>query len=158
MVSSTATTPEAYLASLPDDRREAIAIVRDTINANLPPGYVEGMSHGMIGWAVPLERLPDTYNGEPLSLAGLASQKGHMSLYLNNVYGDPETERWFRERWAATGRKLDMGKSCVRFRSVDDLPLEVIGEVIARTDVDTYVERYREVRESTAKSRRAGSG
>jgi hypothetical protein len=135
MVTTTATTPEAYLASLPDDRRDAIALVRDTINAHLPPGFVEGMSHGMLGWAVPLDRFDDTYNGEPLGL-----------------------ERWFRERWAATGRKLDMGKSCVRFRSVDDLPLDVIGEVIARTDVDTYVERYREVRGSSAKSRSAGTG
>jgi hypothetical protein len=158
MVSTTATTPEAYLASLPEDRRAAITLVRDTINAHLPPGFVEGMSHGMLGWAVPLDRFDDTYNGEPLGLAALASQKGHMSLYLNNVYGDPDTERWFRERWAATGRKLDMGKSCVRFRSVDDLPLDVIGEVIGRTDVDTYVERYREVRGSSAKSRRAGTG
>ena len=158
MVSSTATTPEAYLASLPEDRRQAITQVRDTINANLPRGFVEGMSHGMLGWAVPLERFDDTYNGEPLGLVGLASQKGHMSIYLNNVYGDPDLERWFRAQWEATGRKLDMGKSCVRFRSVDDLPLDVIGEVIARTDLDAYVERYRAVRGSSRKSRDAASG
>ena len=91
MVSSTATTPEAYLASLPEDRREAIAVVRDTINANLPRrlssrGCRTGCSAGRCRWTAS----PDTYNGEPLGLAALASQKGHMSLYLNNVYGDPD--------------------------------------------------------------------
>ena len=158
MVTSTATTPEAYLESLPEERRAAISAVRDAINANLPAGYVEGMSHGMIGWAVPLDRFPDTYNGEPLALAGLASQKGHMALYLNNVYGDPGTERWFRERWSETGRRLDMGKSCLRFRALEDLPLDVIGEVIARTDVDSFLEHYHTAREAARSSRRSASG
>ncbi len=157
MVSSDATTPEAYLASLPADRREAIAAVRDVVNANLPPGYREGMGYGMIGWVVPLERFPDTYNGQPLPLAGLASQKRYMSLYLNTVYGDPETERWFRERYAASGKKLDMGKSCVRFRRLEDLPLDVIGETIARVPVDRYIERYAAARGSSRKTRATGA-
>ena len=145
-------TPDEYVAGLPDGRREAIAAVREVVRANLPPGYVEGIGFGMIGWVVPLERFPDTYNGRPLILAALANQKGYMSLYLNTVYGDPATEAWFRERWATTGKKLDMGKSCVRFRTLDDLPLDVIGETIARVPVDRYVERYRAVRGSSRKA------
>jgi hypothetical protein len=127
------------------------------VRANLPAGFEEGMAYGMIGWYVPLETFADTYNGQPLGLAALASQKNHMSLYLNNVYGDPATEAWFRARWAATGKKLDMGKSCVRFRRLDDLPLDVIGETIARTTLDRYVDRYREVRGSS-RATRQGSG
>ena len=157
MVSSAAKTPAAYLASLPADRREAIAAVRDVVRANLPPGYEEGMQFGMIGWVVPLERFPDTYNGQPLPLAGLASQKRYMSLYLNTVYGDPDTERWFRERFAASGKRLDMGKSCVRFRRLEDLPLDVIGEAIARVPLEQYVARYAAVRGSSRKVRPGAS-
>jgi hypothetical protein len=143
MVRSAAQTPDEYIASLPDDRRAAIAEVRRVVRAGLPAGYEEGMAYGMITWSVPLERYPDTYNRRPLVVAGLASQAGYMSLYLNNVYGDPRTEAWFRERWVATGRRLDMGKSCVRFRRLADLPLELIGEVVARADLDAFVERAR---------------
>ena len=157
MASSDAATPDAYLASLPPERRQALTALRDVIRANLPAGYEEGMQYGMIGYFVPLERFPDTYNGQPLGLAAIASQKGYMSLYLNTVYGDPETDRWFRERYAASGKKLDMGKSCVRFRKLDDLPLDLIGETIARVPVDRYVERYQIVRGSSRK-RRATEG
>jgi hypothetical protein len=111
MPRSDARTPDEMIAALPPERREAISAVRDVIRANLPPGYEEGMQFGMLAWYVPLERFPDTYNGQPLGLAALASQKNYLSLYLNTVYGDPETERWFRERYAASGKKLDMGKS-----------------------------------------------
>jgi hypothetical protein len=103
------TTPDDYIESLPPGRREAIAQVRDVINANLPQGYQEGMLYGIIGWYVPLERFPDTYNTQPLTLAGLANRKSNMMLYLNNVYGNPKTERWFKNRWAETGKKLNMG-------------------------------------------------
>lgn len=154
MVTSTATTPDEYVASLPEDRAAAVQAVREVINANLPAGYREGMAFGMIGWYVPLERFGDTYNGQPLGLAALASQKNHLSLYLNNVYGDRETEAWFRQRWARSGKKLDMGKSCVRFRQLEDLPLEVIGEAIARTDLDGFVERYQAARGSSRATRK----
>jgi len=116
------------------------------------------MQYGMIGWYVPLERFPDTYNGQPLALAGLASQKGYMSLHLNNVYGDPDTERSFKERYEASGKRLDMGKSCVRFKRLEDLPLEVIGETIARTDLYRYLEHYTEARGSSRQTRKATSG
>jgi hypothetical protein len=157
MARSDAATPEEYLAGLPPERREALSAVRDVIRRNLPDGFEEGMQFGMIGYFVPLDRFPNTYNGQPLGLAGLASQKRHMALYLNNVYGDPATERRFRERYAATGKKLNMGKSCVRFTRLDALPLEVIGQTIAETDVDMYLERYQEVRGSSRQTRAAGS-
>jgi len=158
VVSSNARTPDEYIASLSGDRRATIAAVRDVVRQNLPAGFEEGMQYGMIAWYVPLERFPDTYNGQPLGLAALASQKNGISLYLNNVYGDPDTDAWFRARWAATGRRLDMGKSCVRFRRLDDVPLDVIGEVIARADLDRFLAQYVGTRGSsrTTRSRAAG--
>ena len=134
---SDAPTVDAYLAELPEDKREAIAAVRSVILAHLPDGFEEGMQYGMIGYYVPLDRFPDTYNGQPLSVAGLASQKRHMALYMMGVYGSDDA--WFREHWEATGHKLNMGKSCVTFRRLDDVPLEVVGEAIARTSVDDLI-------------------
>jgi Domain of unknown function (DU1801) len=156
MVSSTAATPEEYIASLPDDRREAVEKVRDVVNRNLPPGYEEGMASGMISWWVPLETFPDTYNGQPLGLAGLASQKNYISLYLNTVYGSPDEEAWFKERYAASGKKLNMGKSCLRFRHLDEVPLDVIGETIARADLDRTLAHYASARGSSRMTRAAG--
>jgi hypothetical protein len=153
MATSTATTPDKYIASLSADRRETVATVRDVVRRNLPAGYAEGMAYGMIAWYVPLQRFPNTYNGRPLGLAALASQKNHMALYLNSVYGDRDTEAWFKERYAETGKKLDMGKSCVRFRRIDDLPLEVIGETIARANLDEFLAHYEEARGSSRKTR-----
>ncbi|MEV0650455.1 DUF1801 domain-containing protein [Phytomonospora sp. NPDC050363] len=141
---SEAETVDEYVAALPDGRREAVAAVRGLILANLPEGYREEMSFGMIGYVVPLERHPDTYNGQPLAYAALASQKNHMSLYLMSVYG--EAGEAFRERWAASGKKLDMGKSCVRFRSVDDLALDVIAAEIAANSVDEHIAHYEATR------------
>jgi hypothetical protein len=139
---SNAATVKAYLDSLPDDRRAALAKVRAVIRKNLPAGFAESMQFGMIGYGVPLSRYPDTYNGAPLCLAALASQKNFMTLYLMSVYGDPATERWFKDAYAKSGKKLDMGKSCVHFKRVEDLPIEVIGEAIARTSVDEFIARY----------------
>jgi hypothetical protein len=148
-----AATADEYIDSLPDERREAIRAVADVVRRNLPDGYREGIQYGMIGWYVPLETFADTYNGQPLGLAGLASQKQYMSLYLNNVYGDRETEHWFRQRWERSGKPLNMGKSCVRFRRLEDIPLDVIGETIARSDLDSYLLRYREARGSSRGTR-----
>ena len=146
MAKSDAATVEAYLAELPPDRREAIESVRRTILANLPDGYEEQMSFGMIGYVVPLSRYPDTYNKEPLALAALASQKRHMAVYLNNVYGDPATLEWFTAAYAASGKRLDMGKSCVRFKRLAELPLDVIGETIARTSLEDFLAFYESAR------------
>jgi hypothetical protein len=157
MPRSTAATPGEYIASLPDDRREAVAAVRDVVNRNLPPGYVEGMAYGMIAWWVPLETFPDTYNGQPLGLAGLASQKDYISLYLNTVYGNRDEEAWFKNRYARSGKKLNMGKSCVRFRHLDDVALDLIGETIARADLDRTLAHYAAARGSSRRTR-AGAG
>ena len=146
MATSSALTPEAYIAGLPPGRREAVAEVHKVILDNLHPGYEEGMQHGMISYHVPLECYPATYNGEALGLAALASRKAYMSLYLLGVYYDPETERWFKERFAHSGRKLDMGKSCVRIRDLDDLPLEIIGGVISRLSPEMLIARYEAAR------------
>jgi hypothetical protein len=152
-----AQSPDEYVAALPEDRREAVSAVREVILRNLPDGYEEGMSHGMIAYYVPLDRFPDTYNGEPLGLAGIASQKQYISVYLLSVYGDPETDRWFRRKYEASGKRLNMGKSCLRFRRLEDVALDVIGETIARADLDTFLERHRAVRGSARLARRGAS-
>lgn len=157
MATSVAATPDEYIAALPEDRRAAVAAVRDVVRRNLPDGFEEGMQFGMIAWYVPLERFPDTYNGHPLGLVGLASQKNYMSLYLNSVYGDPKTEAWFKLRYAASGKKLDMGKSCLRFRRVEDLPLDVIGETVARVRLDDFVAHYEDARGSARRTRAAAA-
>jgi len=130
MVTSSAKTVKEFLAGLPPDRRAAIGTVRDAVRARLPPGYEEGMI-----------------------LAGLQAQKQYNALYLMTVYGDPAIERWFRDAFEKAGKKLDMGKSCVRFKSADDLPLDVIGEVIARVGVDAYVASVEAVQGSARKTR-----
>jgi hypothetical protein len=144
-----ATTVDEYLANLPADRRAALERVRETVNANLPSGYEEGIGWGTITWSVPLSRYPDTYNKQPLCLAALASQKNYMALYLMTVYGDTKLSAWFKKAFADAGKKLDMGKSCVRFKTLDDLPLDVIGEVIGKVELDRYVEIAKAVRAGT---------
>ena len=152
---SKATTVEDYLSDLSDDRRDAISTVRNVVLENLPEGYEEMMLFGMISYVVPLSVVPDTYNKQPLMYAALASQKRHMALYLTNVYGDESLEDWFRERYLATGKRLDMGKSCVRFRKLDDLPLDLVGETIGRTPIEEFVVIYKRSREKTKPRSRA---
>ena len=151
---SKAKTVNEYLAELPDDRREALQAIRAVVLKNLPRGYEEGMQYGMIGYFVPHSVYPAGYHcdpRQPLPFAGLASQKNHMAIYLMCIYGDPGHEAWFREEWAKTGKKLDMGKSCVRFKRIDDLPLKVIGEVIRRVPARKFIERYESILESAGK-------
>lgn len=100
------------------------------------------MQFEMIGYVIPLERYPVTYNGQALQYAALASQKNYMSLYLMNVYSDEAVERWFVDRYKDSGKRLDMGKACVRFKSLQDLPIDLVGEAIALTPVDRFIERY----------------
>lgn len=146
MVSSKAATVEQYLEELPEDRREAISAVRMVILQNLPKGYQEGMLYGMIGYSIPLEDYPETYNGEPLMYAALGSQKNHMALYLKNIYGNPEMEQKFEEAYKTSGKKIDRGKGCVRFKQLDDLPLEVVAAAISATPVDEHIRKYEESR------------
>ena len=136
---SDATSVAQYLAELPADRWAAIEAVRQTLLANLPAGYEEAMNWGMIVYQVPLARYPDTYNGQPLAYAALASQKKYMAVYLSGIYADDETRQAFEAAYRATGKRYDVGKSCVRFRKLDDLPLALIGESIARFGVDEFI-------------------
>ncbi len=146
MVSSKAATIEQYLAELPPERRAEISRVRDVINQALPDGYREGMAWGMIGWVIPLERYPDTYNGQPLAYAALAAQKNSNSLYLNCVYASEERTERLKQAWAATGKKLDMGKSCIRFKKANDLALDVLRDEIASTTPEQFIEIYERVK------------
>jgi hypothetical protein len=150
-------TVAAYLAALPPDRRAAVSAVRDAINRALPAGYEEGMAYGMIGWAVPHRLYPAGYHcdpKQPLPFAGLASQKGHMSLHLMCTYFDDEQRRRLEDDWRRTGKKLDMGKACIRFKALDDLPLDVVTAAVARVPVAAYVQRY-EALLARGKSRKA---
>jgi hypothetical protein len=137
---SEATTVDEYLASLPPDRREAIEAVRAVILKNLPKGYVEQMAWGVIGYVVPFEVYRDTYNKQPLQYAGLASQKNYMAVYLNSIYTSEEAAAEFEREYRATGKRYDVGKSCVRFRKLDDLPLPLIGRHIKATPMKRFVE------------------
>jgi uncharacterized protein YdhG (YjbR/CyaY superfamily) len=151
---STATTVDEYLEALPDDRRDAIRAVRDAVNAKLPAGFEERVQYGMIAWTVPESVLPaaDVYNRQPLSIVCLASQKNHMALYMLGVYGDAKERKWFESAFKKAGKKLDMGKSCVRFRTIDALPLDVISEAMSHVTVDKYVAAYRAIRGATKRS------
>jgi len=140
MVSSKALTVEDYLQELPEERRKVVAKVREVILKNLPEGYQETMGWGMLTYELPLESYPDTYNGKPLCYAGLAAQKNAFSLYLMNSYHDQEV--WLQEQFEKAGKKLDMGKSCIRFRKLEDLPLDVIGKAIARTPPKAFIRQY----------------
>ncbi len=145
MVKSYAITVKAYLDSLPPDRRAAIQTVRHVILDNLPKGYEETIAYGILGYVVPLKLYPKGYLGKrdvPLPFAALASQKNHMAIYLMNIYGDKGTEQWFVKEYKASGKKLDMGKSCVRFKRLDDVPLDLIGKAVARTPVKEMIARY----------------
>ncbi|MCK5053428.1 MAG: DUF1801 domain-containing protein [Anaerolineales bacterium] len=138
---SSASTVDEYLAELPEERRETIEAVRQVILKNLPKGYEEVMNWGMITYQVPLETYPDTYNKKPLMYAALASQKNHMAIYLTAIYINEETNREFEAAYRATNKRYDVGKSCVRFKALSDLPLELIGESIASLQVSEFVER-----------------
>jgi uncharacterized protein YdhG (YjbR/CyaY superfamily) len=142
MVRSNASTVEQYLAELPDDRRAEVETVRDMILVNLPGGYVETMRWGMITYEVPLNIYPDTYNGQPLMFLALAAQQHHLALYLTNVAFVPGGEARFRTRYLETGKKLDMGRSCLRFKKADDLASDLVAETIRSTPLDEFIEGY----------------
>jgi hypothetical protein len=142
MVSSKASTVDAYLAELPEPRRVVVAAVRDLVNRHLPDGYVEGMNWGMISWEIPLSRYPVTYNAQPLAYVALAAQKQYYALYLPVFDEGSPQDAALRQAYAAAGRKLDMGKCCLRFRALDDLLVEPVAAVIASTPVDARIAQY----------------
>ncbi|HRQ72962.1 MAG TPA: DUF1801 domain-containing protein [Phycisphaerales bacterium] len=156
---SKAASVKEYLASLPEDRRKTVEAVRAVILKNLGKGFEERMQYGMIGYCVPHGVYPAGYHcdpKQPLPFACLASQKNYVSLYLMFVYLSPEDEAEFREAWTKTGKKLDMGKSCVRFKTLDDVPLEVVGRTIRKATVKKFVERYEAALQRTP-ARKAGA-
>ena len=131
---------DEYIDSLPPDRQQALEEVRKVILNNLPKGYEEELNWGMITYQVPLEVYPDTYNKKPLMYAALASQKNHMAVYLTGIYTDEKRREEFENAYRATGKRYDVGKSCVRFRKLDDLPLDVLAEAIAALEMDVFVD------------------
>ena len=154
---SQAKTVSAYLRELPEDRRAAITAVRDVILKNLQPGFEEGIQYGMIGYYVPHSVFPAGYHCDPkqrLPYAALAAQKNYFSLHLMGLYISADTDaegenpetRWFRQAWAASGKKLDLGKACLRFKKLDDLALDVLAEAFRRLPAQRYIERYQAVR------------
>lgn len=139
MARSNAVTVDAYLDELPPERREAARTLRRMILAHLPEGYVESMNWGMPCYEVPLSRHADTYNGQPLGYVAFAAQKNGWSLYLMDLAMNADKEVALRTAFAKAGRKLDLGKSCVRFRTPEDVPLEAIGALIASTPVADFI-------------------
>ncbi len=142
---SKATSVQQYLAELSDERRPIISAVRAVIRKNLPKGYEEGMQYGMISYYVPHRIYPQGYHcdpKQPLPFAALASQKNYISLYLMSIYSDPDDARWFQQAWAKTGLKLDMGKCCVRFKKLEQVPLELVAAAIKRIPVAKFIEHY----------------
>ena len=156
-MASKAGSIDEYLASLPDERRQVIEAVRKVIRANLDSDFEEGIQYGMIGYYIPHRVFPAGYHcdpKQPLPYAALAAQKNHFSLHLMGLYISPEADaegenpetRWFRQAWAASGKKLDLGKACLRFKKLDDLALEVLAEAFRRLPAQRYIERYQAVR------------
>ena len=142
MVSSKALTVDDYLAELPPERRAVVASVRDLVRRNLPRGYQETMNWGMISYEIPLEHYPDTYNKKPLGYVALAAQKNTYTLYLTSVYQSEQGKKALEREFKKAGKKLDMGKSCLHFKRLEDLPLDVIAKTIASTPPEKFIEQY----------------
>ncbi len=151
---SVAATVKEYIDGLPEERRKAIKAVRTVIRKNLPKGYQEAMNWGMITYQIPLRTYPETYNGQPLMYAALASQKNHMAVYLSGIYSSERMRKKFESDYRATGKRYDVGKSCVRFRKLEDLPLPLIGEAIAALGVDEFIELYANARGGVSRRRK----
>lgn len=148
MNKTTAKTPAEYIKQLPPDRAKMVKAVRKVIKDNLPKGYVEVIRWGMITYEVPLKRYPVTYNKEPLMFAGIANQKNHVGIYLMCAYGHKDTSDSIEKAFKKAGKKLDMGKSCVRMKKLEDFPLEIIGETIKKFSVDEFIKLYESSRGS----------
>jgi uncharacterized protein YdhG (YjbR/CyaY superfamily) len=145
MARSTAKTVEEYLAELPEERRGVVSEMRELIRKHLPKGYAESVNWGMLCWGIPLEQYPGTYNGQPLGYVALASQKNYCALYLMAPYMDAGQTQALKDAFAKEGKKADMGKSCIRFKTPEDLPLKAIAKSIAATPPAAYVAMYEKV-------------
>jgi hypothetical protein len=151
-VKEIATTVDGYIAALPAERAAVVRAALEFVRGHIPRGYVEEIGYGMICWNVPLSVFPDTYNGQPLCAVALASQKNHVALYLMSAYGDDESTRELAAAFAAAGKKLDFGKSCLRFKSLDDLALEPVAKIIAATPPAELIARHETVHGAKKKS------
>jgi hypothetical protein len=137
-----ARTVSEYLKQLPADRRKSLSAVRAVVLENLPKGYKEAIGWGAITYAIPLEDYPNTYNAQPLCIAALSAGKNYCSIHLMAAYGDSKTRKWLEEAFKKSGKKFDMGQACVRFKTPDDLPLDAIGQIIAKVTPDKYIKTY----------------
>lgn len=146
------TVPE-YLDSLAPDRRATIGAVRSVVRKHLPKGYQEGIGMGMILFMVPLSRFPNTYNGHPLIIAALASQKNYCTLHLMGVYGDPRQKAALADGFRRAGKNLDVGKACVRFKTTDDLALDTIAELIAAVPPEMLIAQHEAVHAGKRRSK-----
>ena len=153
MFQNKAKTVSEYVSSLPPDRQGVVKQLRSFVKKHVPKGYEEQIGFGAIAYSVPLAKLPDTYNGQPLCYAAIAAQKNYYTLYLMSVYGNPKQKKWMADEFEKRGKKFDMGKSCLHFKSLDDLPLDVVGEVIASVPMDEYIALYRESRKKAGKGK-----
>jgi uncharacterized protein YdhG (YjbR/CyaY superfamily) len=155
MVHRNAATVDEYLSQLPEDRRDLIVQVLEWVRRHIPEGYEETIAFGMIGWVIPLDRYPDTYNGQPLGVVSLAAQKHHNALYLMGSYADPELDGRIHQAYRAAGKRLDMGKSCVRFKRWDQLVPEVLADVIEAVPPERFIALYERAQNSPRNSRTA---
>ena len=142
MTSRAPTTIDAYLEAQDPERRRSLSSLRTQIARALPRGFVDVVQHGMLCWVVPLSRFAETYNGQPLAVLALAAQKQHFSLYMMGLYGDPELRAWFERAYAESGKRLDMGKSCLRFKQLDDLALPLVLEAVSKVGVDDMIAQH----------------
>lgn len=146
---SKATTPDAYMAEIPEERQKAFNKLRSVIKKNLPKGFAETMGYGMMGWVVPHSKYPAGYHcnpKDPLPFIGIASQKNFIAIYHMGVYADPALLKWFTTAHAkASPKKLDMGKSCIRYKKPDDIPYELIGELASKMTPDEWIAIYEKV-------------
>ena len=146
---SKATTPDAYMAEIPEERQKAFTKLRSVIKKNIPKGFSESMGYGMMGWVVPHSKYPAGYHcnpRDPLPFIGIASQKNFIAIYHMGVYADPALLKWFTTAHAkASPRKLDMGKSCIRYKKPDDIPFELIGELASKMTPDEWIAIYEKV-------------
>lgn len=146
MASSTAATVDQYVAELPAERREVVSTIRDLVKRNLPKGYAETMNWGMISYELPLARYPNTYNGQPLSYVALAAQKSYYALYLMGAYQGSEQGKQLADAFKRAGKKLDMGKACLRFKKLDDLPLDAVARIVASTPPQKFIAQHEAAR------------
>jgi len=142
LVKSRAETVKEYLEELSPEKRKVVKKLRDKVLENLPIGYQETMNWGMISYEVPLTRYPDTYNKKPLMFAAIAAQKNYYSLYLTPVYQSKELEKELKEKYKETGIKVNMGKSCLRFKRIEEIPIGFIGDLISRVSIKEFIQIY----------------